>query len=186
MLLLGDNDILTLGAAGAFIISVLLNIVLYGKTQSYAKYGKFFKIWDNCMKENLPMGWLIDHSGAIIPFTCSVMEKNDALLNGPGKNPGTYTLLTPQAAQSARAIQLPKGPKLYIYPLPYHFPFDVHDSAALCELGKRIEQHPRLSRFHNTIKILELCFNQTGDFETDCRNYIRSSVEYENPEGGLD
>jgi hypothetical protein len=181
------DSIVTIGAAIIGGVSVFGNIYLYTQLESYKRIGgDFLKYWNLAKKNKKPLGLLCDKGSNLVPFVCDVSEKNDGILNGPTKKgKSKYTLLTPQAAQSSDLMKVQGGPDICAFQLPRHFPFNFKSSAAIIQLGQKVEEHPRLSRFRNTIKILELSFEKGGDFETDCRNYIRKAVAYNLQNGNV-
>lgn len=157
-------------------IAVLGCFVLQGKLNKFKKYGYLTTIISECMAKDKPLGFLVGRNGSMIPFVVENSPERPGLAKPPK---GTkFTLMSPDMVKPHASMQLANGPKVLMYPIPFHFPVGIQNAAALSQLGKLIGEHPRLSRFNNDIKIVELLFNNTETFGPNCRAFIESSVDY--------
>lgn len=157
-------------------VAVLGCFILQGKLNKTKKYGYLTYIISECMDKHKPLGFVVDRSGKMIPF----IEENSIERPGLAKPPKDtkFTLVSPDMVKPHASMELLNGPKVLMYSLPYHFPISVQSAAALSQLGRLIGEHPRLSRFNNDIKIVELLFNNTETFGPNCRAFVESSVDY--------
>ncbi len=154
------------------LLAVICCFYLQGKVNEFKKYGYLVTIVAECMKRNKTMGMIVDKSGIMIPFVNEADEEHIGL----SKNPGKYVLLAPDLVKPSARMEIFKGPKVLIYTLPYFFPQSVHSAAALGQLAQKIHEHPRLNRFKNDVKLIELIFNNTGTFQRDCRTFVEASI----------
>lgn len=154
------------------LLAIVVCFYLQGKLNEFKKYGYLVSIVAECMKRNKTMGLIVDKSGIMIPF----VNEHDEEHIGLSKNPGKYVLLAPDLVKPSARMEIFKGPKVLIYTLPYFFPQSVHSAAALGQLAHKIHEHPRLCRFKNDVKLIELIFNSTGTFQKDCRTFVDASI----------
>ena len=175
-----------------FILPAIMGVIIFilvivcafqaRKNAKFSRFQWFNEMLDQCADEGKPLGILVSKDNRGIPFVCNVSEKNSSFLVGPhdDRHPqgGEYTLLTPAASQTKSLLKIKGLPEIAIFPMPRYFAYGVQESAALCQMGKKIEKHPRLSRWNNSLKMIELASNNSASFYSDVRDYVKSAVEY--------
>jgi len=180
---ISSNDII-LPAIEAVVIFLMIIYTAWQsrKNAKYARFQWFNDMLDQCMNEGKPLGVVIDKANRGIPFVCNVSEKNSSFLKGPHspQHPqgGEYTLLTPAASQTKSLMKMKGLPEMAFFPMPRYFAYGIQESASLCQMGKKIEKHPRLSNWNNSLKMIELASNNSASFYSDVRDYVKSAVEY--------
>ena len=178
-----SNDIIIPAAEGVIIfLLIIYQAWTSRKNAKYARFTWFMEMLDQCTNEGKPLGIVVDKSNKGIPFVCNVSEKNSSFLVGPHspQHPqgGEYTLLTPAASQTKSLMKMKGLPEIAFFPMPRYFAYGIQESAALCQMGRRIEKHPRLARWNNSLKMIELASNNSASFYADVRDYVKSAVEY--------
>lgn len=154
------------------VIAIIMVFYLQGKLNDFKKFGYLVQILSDCNKNQKPLGFIVDQSGTMIPF----VAENDKERPGTVKNPGKFVLITPDLVKPSERMELFKGPKVLMYPLPNFFPQSLHSAASLNQLAQRIHEHPRLSKFKNDVKMIELITNGTSTFQKDCDTFVRSMI----------
>ncbi len=153
-----------------------LSMYLLGQLTKIKKFAYLVQIMSEC--GNNPMGMIVDRAGTLIPFVSEPDERNKGLIKNE------FTIVNPDLVKSstkrASRIRIKRGPEINIYPLPYYFPMDIHDASALCQLAKKIRNHPDFSWIGNERRVLELLFNSTETFAADCRMLVSSSIAMRN------
>jgi len=163
-------------AAGAAVVFFALSMYLMNRQTKMNQYANLVSIMVDCGSR--PMGMLVDRAGTIIPFVSEPNEKNKGLIESE------FVIVNPDLIKSntkrASRLRIRGGPEIVMYPLPYYFPMDLHTSAALCQLARKVRNHPDFSWIGNERRVLELLFNTTDTFEADCRTLITSSIAMHN------
>ena len=171
------------GTTPIMIILVVVVLALFGLSMyllnqmtKIKKFAYLVQIMSEC--GNNPMGMIVDRAGTLIPFVSEPDERNKGLIKNE------FTIVNPDLVKSstkrASRIRMKRGPEVNIYPLPYYFPMDIHDAAALCQLAKKIRNHPDFSWIGNERRVLELLFNSTETFAADVRMLVSSSIAMKN------
>ena len=171
------------GTTPIMIILVVVVLALFGLSMyllnqmtKIKKFAYLVSIMSQC--GNNPMGLIVDRAGTLIPFISEPDERNKGLIKNE------FTIVNPDLVKSstkrASRIRMKRGPEVNIYPLPYYFPMDVHDASALCQLAKKIRNHPDFAWIGNERRVLELLFNSTETFAADCRMLVSSSIAMRN------
>jgi hypothetical protein len=171
------------GTTPIMIILVVVVLALFGLSMyllnqmtSIKKFASLVQIMSVC--RNKPMGIIVDRSGTAIPFVSEPDERNKGLIKND------YTIVNPDLIKSstkrASRLKFRNGPETLIYPLPFYFPMDIHDAAALCQLARKVRKHPDFSWIGNERRLLELIFNGTETFEEDCRMLVSTSISADN------
>lgn len=153
-----------------------LSMYLMNRQTKLNQHASLVSIMIECGSK--PLGIIVDRAGTMLPFISEPNEKNKGLIDNE------FTIVNPDLVKSntkrASRLRLKNGPEVVIYPLPYYFPFDIHSSAALCQLARKIRKHPDFGWIGNERRVLELLFNVTDTFEADCRMLVTSSIAMHN------
>jgi hypothetical protein len=153
-----------------------LSMYLLNNMTKIKKFAYLVQVMAACGSK--PMGIIVDRSGTAIPFVSEPDERNKGLIKND------YTIVNPDLIKSstkrASRLKFRNGPETLIYPLPFYFPMDIHDAAALCQLARKIRKHPDFSWISNERRLLELIFNGTETFEEDCRTLVSTSISADN------
>ena len=172
MAIIGETSTINMVIDLVAVVAIILVFYLQGKLNDFKKFGYLVQILTDCQKAQKPLGFIVDQSGTMIPF----VAENDKERPGTVKNPGKFVLITPDLVKPSERMELFKGPKVLMYPLPHFFPQSLHSAASLNQLAQRIHEHPRLSKFKNDVKMIELITNVTSTFQRDCDTFVRSMI----------
>lgn len=172
MAIIGETSTINMVIDLIAVVAIILVFYLQGKLNDFKKFGYLVQILTDCQKAQKPLGFIVDQSGTMIPF----VAENDKERPGTVKNPGKFVLITPDLVKPSERMELFKGPKVLMYPLPNFFPQSLHSAASLNQLAQRIHEHPRLSKFKNDVKMIELITNGTSTFQKDCDTFVRSMI----------
>lgn len=176
MTVVSGTSTITYMLGAATLAFFVLSMYLINKQTKLNQHASLVSMMVDCRSR--PLGLIADRAGTLIPFISEPNEKNKGLIDND------FTIVNPDLIKSntkrASRLRLKGGPEVVIYPLPFYFPFDIHSSAALCQLARKIRKHPDFSWIGNERRVLELLFNTTDTFEADCRTLITSSVAMHN------
>ena len=165
------------------LISLGCNYYLYDRIAQIKKYsGNLLTVLQDCKKSNKPMGLMTDTAGTAVPFKISRNLDNPGTVD-VSKLPDIHkstTLVSNEMIPQGHRIQIKNCPPIVQFPMPYPFPFDVHESAALSQHAEAILKFPGFSWIPgdrlNMLRILELTYNNTRTFSENCQTFVEGLV----------
>lgn len=151
---------------------LLFSFILWDKQNRIRKYADIVNIMLAC--RNKPMGVVVDRSGLMIPFVCEPDIKNKGLVKH------AYTLINPDLVKPSARAKFKNGCETLFYPLPGYYPIGIHNSAALCQLAKKIRMDDRFAWIPSELTVLALIFNGSSTLYEDAKTAVESVLHFGN------
>lgn len=168
--------VIALGVAA--LVFFIIAFIFYDKQMKINKYAYLVTMMakaENRGGTPKPLAVIVDRSGTMIPFISEQDTRNKGLLANDN-----YTLINPDLVKPSARLRFYRGPEMLFYPLPYYFPLNIHNSAALVQLAKDIRENKYFNWIPNEIDVLSLLFNGTNTLHEDCLTIINDAAKFGN------